>query len=155
MILKLESLDFHNWNCTANIYSQFTFIGCVTCATVIWQWLSQTMTVHMTFTDIEEYNMRSIAILGCDIYSQMTVAHVTLPKAVLSTVKIFAVWSQKKLLWISPIAPLKLGPVYSLDKLLVCYWQEVTYILSMSGFDTENYRALQRKVGQARNNFTL
>ena len=49
----------------------------------------------MTFTDIEEYNMRSIAILGCNIYNQITVAHVTLPKAVLSTVKIFAVYMQK------------------------------------------------------------
>ena len=46
----------------------------------------------MTFTDIEEYSMRSIAILGCNIYSQITVAHVTLPKAVLNTVAIFAVW---------------------------------------------------------------
>ena len=36
--------------------------------------------------------MRSIAILGCNIYSQITVAHVTLPKAVLNTVKIFAVY---------------------------------------------------------------
>ena len=36
--------------------------------------------------------MRSIAILGCNIYSQITVANVTLPKAVLSTVKIFAVY---------------------------------------------------------------
>ena len=35
--------------------------------------------------------MRSIAILGCNIYSQIAVAHVTLPKAVLSTVKVFAV----------------------------------------------------------------
>ena len=35
--------------------------------------------------------MRSIAILGCNIYSQITVAHVTLPKAVLITVIIFAV----------------------------------------------------------------
>ena len=51
------------------------------------------MTVHMTFTDIEEYNLRSIAILGCDVYSQITVAHVTLPKAVLSTVEIFAVYA--------------------------------------------------------------
>ena len=50
------------------------------------------MTVHMIFTDIEEYNVRSIAILGCNIYSHITVAHVTLPKAVLSTVKIFAVY---------------------------------------------------------------
>ena len=49
------------------------------------------MTVHMTFTDIEEYSMRSIAILGCNVYSQITVAHVTLPKAVLNTVKIFVV----------------------------------------------------------------
>ena len=35
--------------------------------------------------------MRSIAILGYDIYSQITVVQVTLPKAVLSTVKIFVV----------------------------------------------------------------
>ena len=35
--------------------------------------------------------MRSITILGCNICSQITVAHVTLPKAVLSTVKLFAV----------------------------------------------------------------
>ena len=49
------------------------------------------MTVHMTFNDTEEYSLRSIAILGCNTYSQITVAHVTLPKAVLSTIKIFAV----------------------------------------------------------------
>ena len=46
----------------------------------------------MTFTDIEDYNMRSIAILGCNIYSQITVAHIILPKAVLNTVEIFAVY---------------------------------------------------------------
>ena len=45
----------------------------------------------MTLTDIEEYNLRSIAISGCNMYGQITVAHVTLPKAVLSTVKIFSV----------------------------------------------------------------
>ena len=49
------------------------------------------MPVHKTFNDTEEYSLRSIAILGCNRYSQITVAHVTLPKAVLSTVKIFAV----------------------------------------------------------------
>ena len=76
---------------TASIYSQFTVIGCVTFATVIWQWLSQPTAVPTTLADIEEYSLRSIAILGCNIYSQITVAHVTLPKAVLSTVKIFAV----------------------------------------------------------------
>ena len=76
---------------TANIYSQFTVIGCVTCATVFLQWLLQATTVHMTFNDTEEYSLRSIAILGCNMCSQITVAHVTLPKAVLSTVKIFAV----------------------------------------------------------------
>ena len=54
------------------------------------------MTVHMTFSDTEEYSLRSIAILGCNIYSQITVAHVTLPKAVLNTVKIFAVWVEIK-----------------------------------------------------------
>ena len=36
--------------------------------------------------------MRSIAILGCNIYSQITVAHLSLPRAVLNTVKIFAVY---------------------------------------------------------------
>ena len=36
--------------------------------------------------------MRSIAILDCNIHSQITVAHVTLPKAVPSTVEIFAVY---------------------------------------------------------------
>ena len=77
---------------TANIYSQFTVIGCVTCATVIWQWLLQATTVHMTFNDTEKYSLRSIAILGRNIYSQITVAHVTLPKAVQNTVKIFAVY---------------------------------------------------------------
>ena len=76
---------------TANIYSQFTVIGCVTCATVILQWLLQARTVHVTFNETEEYSLRSIAILGCNIYSQIAVGHVTLPKAVLSTVKIFAV----------------------------------------------------------------
>ena len=46
----------------------------------------------MTFTDIEECDLISIAILGCNIYSQITVAHVILPKAVLNTVKIFVVY---------------------------------------------------------------
>ena len=76
---------------TANIYSQFTVIGCVTCATVISQWLLQPMTVYMTFNDTEEYSFRSIAILGCNVCSQITLAHVTLPKAVVNTVKVFAV----------------------------------------------------------------
>ena len=49
----------------------------------------------MTLPDIEEYSLRSIATLGCNIYSQMTVAHVTLPKAVLSKVKIFAVYQRR------------------------------------------------------------
>ena len=55
------------------------------------------MTVHMIFTDIEEYNMRPMATLGYNIYSQITVAHITLPKAVLNTVKIFAVQSLPEL----------------------------------------------------------
>ena len=76
----------------ANIYSQFTVIGCVICATVIKQQFLQAMTVQMTFNYTEEYGLRSIAILGCNICSQITVAHVTLPKALLSTVKIFAVY---------------------------------------------------------------
>ena len=52
------------------------------------------MTVHMTITDIEEYSLRSNTVLDCTMYNQITVGNVTLPKAVLSTVKIFAVWVQ-------------------------------------------------------------
>ena len=48
------------------------------------------MTVHMTITDIEEYSVRSNTVLNCTMYNQITVGNVTLPKAVLSTVKIFA-----------------------------------------------------------------
>ena len=50
------------------------------------------MTVQITFNDTEEYSFKSIAILGCNIYSKITVAHVILPKAVLSTVKVFALY---------------------------------------------------------------
>ena len=45
----------------------------------------------MTLSGIEEYGLRLIAILGCNMYSQIVVGNVTLPKAVLSKVKIFAV----------------------------------------------------------------
>ena len=76
---------------TANIYSQFTVIGCVTFPTVIWLRLLQPLAVHMTLTDIEEYSLRLNNVLDCTIYNQITVGNVTLPKAVLSTVKIFAV----------------------------------------------------------------
>ena len=48
----------------------------------------------MTFNDIKEYSLRSITILDCNVHSQITVAHVTLPKAVLSTVKIFVVYAE-------------------------------------------------------------
>ena len=76
---------------TANIYSQFTVISCVTFPTVIWQWLLQPLAVHMTLTYIEEYSLRLNNVLDCIIYNQITVRNVRLPKAVLSTVKIFAV----------------------------------------------------------------
>ena len=56
-----------------------------------WQWLSQPTAVAMTLSDIEEYVLRSIAVLGSDMHSQSTLGNVTLPKAVFSTVKIFAV----------------------------------------------------------------
>ena len=45
----------------------------------------------MILTDIEEYSLRLSTILSCAMYNQITVGNVTLPKAVLSTVKIFAV----------------------------------------------------------------
>ena len=67
-------------------------IGCVTFPTVIWQKLSHSTAVPMTLNDTEGYSLRSIAILGCITWSQITVAHVALPKAVLSTVNIFAVY---------------------------------------------------------------
>ena len=41
--------------------------------------------------------MRSIAILGCKVYSQIIVAQVTLPNSVLNTVKILAVYMTKEL----------------------------------------------------------
>ena len=49
------------------------------------------MAVHMTLTDIEEYSLRLNNVLDCTMYNQITVGNITLPKAVLSTVKIFAV----------------------------------------------------------------
>ena len=55
------------------------------------------MTVHMTITDIEEYSLRSNTVLDCTMYNQITVGNVTLPKAVLSTVKIFVVCSSSVL----------------------------------------------------------
>ena len=54
------------------------------------------MAVQIRFNDTEEYSFKSIAILGCNICSKITVAHVTLPKAVLSTVEIFAVRANLK-----------------------------------------------------------
>ena len=75
----------------------------------------------MTFNDTEEYSLRSVTILGFNICSQITVAHVTLPKAVLSTVKIFAVQLNIKLSKKSSSVNLKLVDVYenSLDGLLL------------------------------------
>ena len=55
------------------------------------------MAVPMTLSDIEEYSLRSIAVLGCNMHSYVTVGNLTLPKAVLSTVKIFAVNSSNVL----------------------------------------------------------
>ena len=46
----------------------------------------------MILSHTDEYSLRSIAVLGCNTHSQITVGNVTLPKAVLSTVKIFAVY---------------------------------------------------------------
>ena len=56
------------------------------------------MAVHMTLTDIEEYSLRLNNVLDCTIYNQITVGNVTLPKAVLSTVKIFAVYGSLDIL---------------------------------------------------------
>ena len=45
----------------------------------------------MTLSGIEEYSLRSIVVLGCNMYIQITEGKKTLPKAVFSTVKMFAV----------------------------------------------------------------
>ena len=42
--------------------------------------------------DTEEHSLRSIAVLGSNMHYQITVGNVTLPKAALSAVKIFAVY---------------------------------------------------------------
>ena len=57
---------------TANIYSQYTAICCVTFSTVIWLGLSQPLVVHMTVTDFEEYSLRLSAMFGCNMCSQIT-----------------------------------------------------------------------------------
>ena len=49
------------------------------------------MAKHVMLSDIEQYSLRSIAVLGCNMHSQITVGNATLTKAVLSTVEIFAV----------------------------------------------------------------
>ena len=49
------------------------------------------MAVNMTLIDIEEYSLRLSTVLDFIMNNQITVGNVTLPKAVLSTVKIFAV----------------------------------------------------------------
>ena len=51
------------------------------------------MAVHMTLTDIEEHSLSLNTVLDCTMYNQITVGNVTLPKAALSTFKIFAVHS--------------------------------------------------------------
>ena len=51
------------------------------------------MVVHMTHTDIDEYSMRLNTVFYCTMNNQITVGNITLPKAVLSTVKIFPVYS--------------------------------------------------------------
>ena len=50
------------------------------------------MAVPMALSDIEECSLRSIAVLSGNMHSQITVGSITLPKAVLSTIKIFAVY---------------------------------------------------------------
>ena len=50
------------------------------------------MAVHMTLTDIEKYSLRLDTVFDSTMYNGITVGNVTLPKAVQSTVKIFAVY---------------------------------------------------------------
>ena len=63
---------------TANIYSQFSVIGFITLVTIIWQWLSKVIAIHMTLTGIEKYISNLIAEFGCprNRYSQISVTNV-------------------------------------------------------------------------------
>ena len=56
---------------TANIYSQFAVLGCVTFLTVIWQWLLQPMAVHVTLTDIEEYSLQLDAVSDSAVFNKL------------------------------------------------------------------------------------
>ena len=89
--------DIQYWNISETWQQKMFYIekfpvAMIQFPTVIWQWLSHPMAVPMTPNDIEEYSLRSIAVLGCNMNSQITGGNVTLPEAVLSTVKIFAVY---------------------------------------------------------------
>ena len=46
--------------------------------------------------------MRSVVILDCNVDSQITAAHVTLPKPVLNTVKILAVYTANESCQLQP-----------------------------------------------------
>ena len=77
---------------TANIYSQVTSIGCVTFSTVVWMQLSHAMAVYMKGNDSDECIYWISTPFYCYSHWQTTVANVTLPKAVRSTIEIFAVY---------------------------------------------------------------
>ena len=75
-----------------------TAFGSVTCATVIWLYLLQPKIA----IDLNLYYSMPLSVMGtavgCDNHCQITMGNVTLPKAVLSTVKIFAVWVSTNLI---------------------------------------------------------
>ena len=64
---------------TANIYSQFTVIGCVTFPTVIWLCVLQPKTA----IDLKLYSSVSLSVVGtavgCANHCQITVGNVTQP----------------------------------------------------------------------------
>ena len=94
-LLKVENPSILAPDYTANIYSNFTVIGCVTFPTVIWQQLLQPMAVHMMLTGIEEYRLRLNTVLDCTMNNHITVGNLTLLKALLNTVKITpALWQR-------------------------------------------------------------
>ena len=66
-LLKVEKPSILAPDYTANIYSNFTVIGCVTFPTVILHWLLEPMAVHMTLTDTEEYSLRLNNVLDCTV----------------------------------------------------------------------------------------
>ena len=62
-----------------------------------------TLRSAMTLNNIEECSLRLNTVMDCNMYNRITVENVSLPKAVLIAVKIFAVFVYNSYLCETPI----------------------------------------------------